>query len=877
MTRRPPGRLLAAGRWLLRRRLPPDLAEEADGDLRELWARRAAAGRRGLVAAYLVDLAGLVLERRPGAVPGPVRSRHARIKDVFDMRHDLRYALRLIRRQPLGSSVTIATLALGMAASTGIFTTVDRLLLQPLPYPEPARLMAVHNVPFSFAGGGMDVASGARALDVFDGIGVYAEGGLKLDRDGAALRLPAGVVSPGFFEAMAVTPQIGRVYTYDDMAATDHAVAVISDGLWRRLFGADPAVLDRPLYINRRAFRILGVMPRGFTFPGASDVWIPVFSDRQATGSAFAPDVVARLAPGMSPEAAVAALERFSAERGAPPPDDDSQRVRLTPLQAELTQPVRPTLLLLTASVGLVLLVSTTNVAGLLLARVTERQAEYVLRRALGGSRWRLVRLLTVEALVLAGLAGVLGTMLAAATLRSVATISTSGVPPMDLGIDARMLAIALAVSLTAGFLFGLAPGLAAASQAPAQVMRASSTATASPRWRRVRHALVLVQVAAALVLLAVTTTTLQTMARLSRVDLGFRGDSVLGFTVTLPLATYSGPETIPLFAEQALARFRSLPGVVSAGATGRLPGDRTTGVGLPLWLPGELEGDRPRRSFSALAASPGYFDAMGIRILAGGDFTETDVRGAPPVIILSESAVRALWPDGRSPIGLTVRQGVPPQAVLAEVVGVVADVLLRGPIAGARPEQMYRPVAQLPPFGSLSFALRASVEPASIVPSVRAALAGVDRTLPAYDIRPMRDVAAGFLSAHRLAMTLLGLFATLTLTLAAVGIYGVLAHLVAARTRELGIRVALGADASRLQRGVVLSGLRLAGSGVAVGLLLTGVAARAVSAFVPDLDAIEWRMVGLDATVILLIAAVAAWFPARRAASIDVAGTLRA
>jgi predicted permease len=877
MTTRPPDRLFALGRWLLERRLPAHLADEADGDLRELWARRAATGQRRLTLAYLVDLAGLVVRRRRRMVHALDARRPflPQFLEVIDMRHDLRYAVRLIRRQPLGAALTVITLALGIAASTGIFTTVDRLLLQPLPYPEPERLMAVRNAPFSFAGSSMDIALGIRTLGVFDGIGVYAEGGLNSDVDGTALRLPAAVASPGFFEAMAVTPQIGRVYTYEDTTATDNAIAVISDGLWRRLFGADQSVLEQPLYVNRRAFRIAGVMPSGFTFPGTTDVWIPVFSDRQATGSTFAPDVVGRLAAGVTPEAAAAAIDRLKAGRGAP--SDDAERPRVTPLQAELTGAVRPTLLLLASCVGLVLLVATTNVAGLLLARVTQRQSEYVLRRALGGSRWRLVRLLAVEAVVLAGLAGMLGTIAGSVALKLVATLSASALPPMALGLDVRMLAIALLVSVTTGLLFGLVPGLAAASQPPAGVVRATSTATAGPGWRRFRQALVVVQVAAALVLLAVTSMTIQTMIRLSRIDLGFRGDSVLGLTLTLPLATYDGAAAVSQFADRALERLRAVPGVVRAGATGALPGDRTVGVGLRIYLPGERARGGEGRSASLLMASPDYFDAMRIHLVSGRTFTEADRRRGAPVVILSASAARMLWPDGRNPVGLVAEIGVPPEPVNVEVVGIVADVMLRGPLAPWNQEQMYRPVAQHPPFGGLSFAVRTTGDPAAIAPAVRRALTELDPALPAYNVRALDAVASEFLSSHRLALMLLATFAALTLVLAAVGLYGVLAHLVAARTRELGIRMALGADGGRLQRGVVLSGLRLAGTGVLVGLLLVGAAARAIAAFVPDLDPLPWQAVGLAAALMIAVATVAAWLPARRAARIDVAGTLRA
>ncbi|HUF47247.1 MAG TPA: ABC transporter permease [Vicinamibacterales bacterium] len=876
MTPGDPSSLFRIGRWLLRLRLKGPRVDEADGDLRELWAARRAAGTSRLRREYARDVFG-VLTHAAAARPAPARQSFKRFigGDMRNMIHDFRYALRLMRRQPLFAGVTIVTLALGIAASTGIFTTVDRLLLQPLPYPHPEQLMTVKHPPYSFGGDRMSVQRGVEELGVFSGIGLYAPGGLNIDTLDQPLRVEATVASPGFFSAMGVWPAIGRPYTAEEDVPGANAVAVISDGLWRRHFGADPDVLDRPLYVNRQPFRVAGVMPPGFTFPGRTDVWIPVSSDRQATGDAFAPAVVARLLPGVTREAAKAALARFDQDRGAPA---DGNRPGLVPLQDELTSGARPTLLLLAVSVGLVLLVSTSNVAGLLLARVTRRQSEFVLRRALGGSRWRLTRLLCVEALTFAALAGVLGALGGTVALRAISALSADHLPVADLtSVDARMLGIAVAVSGMAGLLFGLVPGLAASSAPAAHVMRTGETVTAGRNWWWFRHAMVVLQVAVALVLLSVTTMTIQTMARLARVDLGFSGQSVLGVEVTLPIATYPGPADGSAFAERALERLVAIPGIASAAATGRLPGDRTTGVGISIDLPGaNRPADAPRRFASLLSASPDYFAVMGIRLIAGRRFTAADTREAPPVVILSESAAGLLWPDGRNPVGERITAGFAARAPTYEVVGIVNDVLLWGPHEPARP-QLYRPFPQGPPFGFLSFAVGTSIDAEAVVPAVRAAIGSLDPGLPVYNVQQLDEVAARFLASHRLAMTLMGGFALMTLVLAAVGLYGVLAQLVTERTRELGIRMALGADGRRLQRGVVLSGLRLAGAGTIVGVLLAGVAARAVAAFVPDLDPLPWQTIGLDASIILAVTVAAAWLPARRAATIDVARTLRA
>jgi hypothetical protein len=302
----------------------------------------------------------------------------------------------------------------------------------------------------------------------------------------------------------------------------------------------------------------------------------------------------------------------------------------------------------------------------------------------------------------------------------------------------------------------------------------------------------------------------------------------------------------------------------------------RTTGVGIAVDLPGaDRSADAPRRFASLLAASPDYFDAMGIRFVAGRPFTAADRRGAPPVVILSASAARMLWPDGTNPIGQRIEAGLagPPQ--LYEVVGVVDDVLLHGPNVPDRP-QLYRPFAQGPPFGFVSFAVRTSLNPRSVVPAIREGITSLDPTLPVYNVQLLDDVASRFLASHRLAMTLMGAFAMMTLVLAAVDLYGVLTQLVAQRTRELGIRMALGADPGRLRRGVVWLGLRLAVAGAVIGVLATGIAARLIAAFVPSLDPLTWTTMALDAGVLLTVAFLAAWMPARRAAGVDVVTVLR-
>jgi putative ABC transport system permease protein len=859
MRAHPPRWLVAIGRYLLRHRLPPVRVDEALGDLAELWDDRWRAGRRGLTVAFVRDLTGLLRHpHRPSRRRSDLRT---------DLVHDVRYAFRLMRRGPAFASLTVVTLALGMAASTGIFTTVDRLLLKPLPFPDADNLVSVENPLFSFAGGRMDVSPRIATLGIFAAFGLYAEGGLNIDATGAPTRVRATVASPGVLQALGVVPQLGRLYSAADDQIGANFVAVISDGVWRRHLGGDPMSPGRSISLNGRPFRVTGVMPPGFGFPGATDIWIPVFADRQATGEAFAPVVIARLAPGVTPAAAEARLVELDRARGAPP---DSAPPRVLPLKASLTEPVRPTLLLLGCSVALVLLVSVANVAGLLLSRLTRRQPELELRRALGATGWRLARQLATEALVLSLIAGVAGAIGAAGAMRLAAPLTPRALALGDIAPDGRMLLIALWTAIGTGILFGVIPALTAAMSAPAALRGTAGTGGRPSRW--FRNSLVAVQVAVTLVLLATTSAALGTMIRLARTDLGFGNPRSHGFTITLPIVRYEAPSAAAAFFDRASEALRTVPGVARVAGTGVLPGEPRTGVGIRVDLPGEVRPpNAPPRFATLLTASPDYFAAVGIRLTRGRSFNRQDTFAAPGVAILSESAVRTLWPDGRDPIGQRVEAGFGRKVPL-EVVGVVGDVRLRGPSAVARLDQMYRPMAQQPPFGSMSFVveMERSEAGAGLAADVRRALATVDPGVPVDQVEPIRVIAARFLASHRLAAALLGAFAVMTLVLASVGLYAVLSQLVAQRTREFGIRMALGADRSRLLRGVMATGLRLSLAGIVLGGAAAGASARLIARFVPSMDPPAAAGIVANAVLLVTVAIGAVWLPARRASRVD-------
>ena len=876
----PPRWLSGLARRVLRLRFPEAIAVELEGDLVELWMLRMDCGRPGLRRSLIRDLIGLVA--RPGQAgarsSGP-ECRRYRPAIASGWLQDARQAVRVASRQPLFTLLAVGTLALGISATAGIFTATNRLLLRPLPFPNPASLVVVENAPLSRSDtAGFRLSPGVDELGIFAGAGLYAQGGVNLGSDDAPLRVLATVASPGFFDAMGVRPRTGRTYTREDDAEGSNRVAVISSGLWRQL-GNDPTLVGRELLVNLRGFRVVGVMPPDFDYPGGADLWILPGADSQVTGGAFAPEVIARLAPGVGFEQATVALDRLITERyqarGAELRDEDL--VRLHPLQTYLTRETRPLLLLLSAAVALLLLVSCSNVASLLLSRVTRRQPELALRRALGGTRWQLGRLLLVESLLLSLTAGVIGTFGAAGLLQVIPMLSEQPFPGVDLAaVDVGLLLTALAASLGTGLLFGIAPGLAAALQPGGATVRIGTTVAGSRLRSWFQSSLVVLQVSVALVLLSVTASTVATIVRLAAVDLGFDNPSALAVEVTLPLERYGEPDAVIGFYRDAAARLIAVPGVDRIAAAGVVPGFDSVGIGLRLVPAGTPAEEADRFGYALrLVASPGYFETMGIRVIRGRGFLPTDTRSSPRVVIVSESEALALWPDGRNPVGEHVTISSPVAAQLYEVVGVAADVALQGPRTERR-AQFYEPILQSPPYGPMTFVVESALPPPRLMPALAAALAEVDPALPMYNVQRIEDIASGFLAAHRLAMTLMAAFAVVTLLLAAIGLYGVLAQLVSQRTREIGIRMALGASERRLLAGVVGQGLRIALIGVVIGAGAAGLATTLLASFVPDLDAPTWQLITMTAGALLLVTTIAAWLPARRAAAFDPLSALR-
>jgi putative ABC transport system permease protein len=791
------------------------------------------------------------------------------------MHHDVRHALRTLLRNPGFTAVAVLTLALGIGANTAVFSVLDAVLLRPLPYPDAERIVRITEIPFRFTPNGMGLAPSIESHPVFSGVGLYASGGLNLGGDPAE-RVRAAAVSAGFFAALGVQPVLGRPFTAADVAGNPEVV-VLGHRLWQRRFAGDTTIAGRSILLNGKPYLVTGVLPPRVDFPDASDLWIPAGSDSQITGQAFAPRVIARLAPGITPVHARAEIDRLNDERSGGDPERRGNAAETTALRGELVGRVRPTMLLIAAGVVLVLLVACINAANLLLARVAARAREFAVRRALGASRGRLMRLVICESLLMALLGGAAALPAALWTLGAVRAL----VPPTlhgitDVQLDARALAATLAISLLTAVLFGLAPSLSIRGRSTGGVLRATPAATADPFWRRFRSALVVAEVAIAIVLLSSAAAVISTVSRLMAVDLGARGDRAVTLELTLPFAQYGTAERIVQFYEALESRAGALPGIERVGATNLMPGSREVGIGRRIAIEGAPPfADPDDSAVSDLSASPGYFRALGIDVIAGRAFEPADRAGVPRVAIVNEHVARAA---GATPDTLVGRQLTLAgrQPVTLTIVGVVRNVRLRGPESEPR-GQVYRPYAQSPSFGTTYVAVKSAGDPLAAIPQLRAAVAAIDPDLPLYNIRTFDDIKAAYLAERRFAMTMMICFGILACTLASLGLYGVIAYLVQLRTREIGIRMALGASAGHVRWQVLRSGILHAAGGVAVGGLALVSVSDVLRAAIPGASGVDPAQAALLSSGAILVAALSTWIPARRATHVDPLLSLRA
>jgi predicted permease len=793
---------------------------------------------------------------------------------------DFHYALRSLTRSPAFAAVAVATLALGIGANTAIYSLVQGVLLRALPFPESGRIVSL---------GEWDrderrsiTVSPANFLDwqeqnrVFDAIGAWYATSLAFAEGIEPERLSVTAATPGFFRALRVAPALGRVFDAGQARHGAAPVAVLSHDLWVRRFHSDPQVVGRSVSLDGESYTVLGVMPRGFGYPeGSADLWIPadLGSNPSSQRGAHYLDVLARLRPGVSIERAAVEMTEIAAglERRYPG-TNKGYGVSVVPLRDRLVGEVGKTLWILLGAVGLVALIACVNVANLLLARATRRTTEFGLRTALGARRSRLIRQLLTESAVLALAGGALALPLAAWAIETVRRLSPDLPRLAEVSVDGGVLAFTAALSLAAVALSGLAPAWNAARLSPMAALR--SGAGSDARSARIRRTLVAAEIGLALLLLSGAGLLLRSLQRLRHVDPGFRPEKVLSFEITLPAARYPDEGAVAAFTDALLSRLSALPDVRAAGATFALPLTGTS-FSSSFRVAGRPVAPEDEPSAQLRVATRDYFAALGIPLKRGRLFTGEDRRGAPQAILISESAARKFFPEGDA-IGQRLRFGAHPgeTRIEGEVVGVVGDVHEKGLHAGPIPE-FYGSLEQAP-VDSFAVAIRTAGDAAAISSAAREQVRSLDPSLPVTGLRTVEEIVRRSLSRERFTMLLLAAFAALSLLLSVVGLYGVMADAVGQRTREIGIRVALGASRQRVLGQILAESARLLGAGLALGLAAALAANRVLATLLFQVAPTDPAT--LAGVIALLSAAglLAAWLPARRAARLDPMAALR-
>jgi predicted permease len=860
---------------LARRRLDDDARLEIDTHLDLLTGRYV---QQGLSP----DEAWLAARRQFGSVLGLRQEVHEMngIGWIERLALDLRDALRQVRRNPGFAAVVALTLGLGIGGATAVFSVVEAVLLEPLPYQESGRLVRLYQqrpdrpdtrdvvaaTHFSF------VREHSASFDDVAALAHYSEVGADLVTARGAERIRVLPVSSGYFETLRATLPLGRGFDREDEAPTRRVV--LGDDLWRTHFRGDPAIVGTTIRLSAEAYEVAGVAPPGFVDPVAPDVaaWVPyrIATDTYEENNSLT--MIGRLRNGISFERAQAELATLAAPMLARWPKAEKNAIVAVPLHEELVARARGPLQLVFAAVGLLLLIACVNVANLALVRATGRVHEFAVRSTLGSGRTRLARQLLIENLVLAGFGGVVGLGFAGAGIRVLQRLGRDAVPRLDeVGLDPTVLAFAVAATGATALAFGTIPVLRLAGAAPVQSLRQQSrSATGGRGLARLRGALAAAQVGLALPLLVGAAVLLASFARLQQVDLGFRVDRALALEVHLPTARYDAPRRVD-FQEEFARRVEAIPGVTAAGGISRLP---ATGSFHP-WnthiRSGPLAGtpvDRKRFAMQQRIVSGQSFAALGIPVLAGRVFDARDTASEPMRAVVSANFARAAFPG--LPLDSVTGQRIAAGGKEMQIIGVVGDVALD--VYGAPTMAVYRAHRQYADNRNwaLTQVVAADRPPADLLAAIRGVVHDMDAELVVHRPTPMRDVVGRGASRERFALVLMGAFALVSLGLAVVGLYGVLSYAVSQRTPEIGIRMALGATAAQVRSLVMRQAAIVVGIGVVTGLAGALLLGRWLGALAFGIAPSDPAILAAMALLMAAVAAVAAWFPARRAARIE-------
>jgi putative ABC transport system permease protein len=799
---------------------------------------------------------------------------------------DLRYAVRALAKTPGFAAVAVMTFALGIGANTAVFTVVDAVLLRPLTYADPERLVVLHEtiptigrIPVGIP----EFEEWREHATSFEHMALMAVAPVILSGTGEPERLEAARVSASLFLMLGITPTLGRPFSADEEVLGRHRVVVLSDGLWRRRFAADASIVGRAITLNDEPFVVAGVLSPAFRFPrlehifvagipgGQPELWLPfAITTPERTENSFA--ALAKLKHGVTADQARAELDliqRRYAQRSPNPPQLGAEVVHL---QEQVTGGSRDSLSLLWAAVAAVLLIACGNIANLLLMRASVRAPELALRSALGASRRTLLRHSLIDSLTLAAFGGVTGVLVAVWLLGVLVEVAPANVPRLDeVAINGRAFVFAAVLTIATGLGVGLLPARRAAGANLIESLRTSArTGSATRRDQATRGLMVSMQTALTVVCLGVAGLVIQSLMNVLRVEPGFQTSQVLTVDVSLSPGRYPNRDARAAFVRDALQALQSVPGITNVAVVNRLP---LSGAGVTIAMVGTERAAIPARERPVpdiRSVNAGYFDTLGIPLLEGELFRESD--DARPLAVIAAATAQRVWP-GESAIGKRFRLAAQPNR-LVEVIGVVGDVRHRS-LETSPSLSVYLPYWQ-GFLNNVSFALKTSADPAAVSTSVRSAIAQVDPDVPLQSVRRLETVVADSVSARRFQAGLLTVFGAMAVALAAVGVFGVLSYAVAQRSKELGIRLALGATSTSVQRMVVGSVLRLLGVGMAVGIPMAVIAGYAMRSVLFGVSPQDPAVLAISAGLILLVGLAAAALPARRAARVDPLVALR-
>ncbi|HEX6107184.1 MAG TPA: ABC transporter permease [Gemmatimonadales bacterium] len=810
--------------------------------------------------------------------------------------HDLRYAWRSLRRTPGFTAAAIAALALGIGATTTIFTVVNGVLLRPLDYAAPDRIANIWN----------DLGEGAQSLPAvspldfrdyqqrsrtFEAFAAAAESDVanlrgNLTGEGEPERVALVTVTANFFPLLGVKPMLGRQFLEAEEVVNGPHVVLLSHRLWRRRYGGDPALVGGTIQVDGVAHEVVGVLPADFRLQlpkeafqvRDADVWAPIQFDygQPLPRNLTFFTVFGRLKPGVTFAQAQADMDRIAEQfrREFKEHEASNLRIRAVPLHYDVVKHARPALLILLGAVGLVLLIACANVANLLLVRGTTRHAEFALRTALGASRRAMVRQVLTESLVLATAGGALGVGLTVAALAVLRSLHPANLPRLgDVRLDTTVLAFTVAVCVATSVLFGLVPALRAASVDPQEHLKSGGRGGPGGDRRKARSLLIGAEVALSVVLLVGAGLLIRSFLAIQRVNPGYDGSDVLTFELSMPFGKYPGGAARRAFFRELTSRLEALPGVETVGLVSQLP---LTGSG-PL-SPFAYD-EETARNFESVTAdgrnvSAAYFEAMDARLIAGRTFTSQDSVGTPPVIMVDATLAALAWP-GQSAVGkqLQLQPTGTPNA-FAEVVGVV-EHMRQHDLTRDVLHQIYYPIGQGTP-AVMTVVVEASVDPVSLTAPVRRTVAELDPDLPVSRLMPMRDLLSEGMAQARFSFVLMSVLGAIALLLTAVGVFGVISYSVSQRTREFGIRLALGEDPGHTRRNVVLGGMRLVLASIAVGLAGSLLVTRLIAGLLYQVRPADPLTFGLIAILLSSVALFACYVPARRATRVDPALALR-